>query len=65
VLKQQNGQLTAVPVILGLSDGSSYEVLSGLNPNDVIVVGTNGSSNSSSPSGGQQQAQPVNSGSKS
>jgi HlyD family secretion protein len=64
VLEQQNGQLTAVPVILGLSDGSSYEVLSGLNANDMIVVGTNGSGNSSSPSGGQQQAQPVNSGSK-
>jgi HlyD family secretion protein len=66
VLKQQNGHLTAVPVILGLSDGSSYEVLSGLNANDMIVVGTNGSGsgNSSSPSGGQQQAQPVNSGSK-
>jgi HlyD family secretion protein len=66
VLEQQNGQLVAVPVILGLSDGSSYEVLSGLNANDMIVVGTNGSSsgNSSSPSGGQQQAQPVNSGSK-
>jgi len=66
VLEQQNGQLTAVPVILGLSDGSSYEVLSGLNANDMIVVGTDGSGggNSSSPSGGQQQAQPVNSGSK-
>ena len=67
VLEQLNGQLTAVPVILGLSDGSSYEVLSGLNANDMIVVGTNGSGNgnSSAPSGGQQQqAQPVNSGSK-
>ena len=64
VLEQHNGQLTAVPVILGLSDGSSYEVLSGLNSNDMIVVGTNGNGNSSSPSSGQQQAQPVNSGSK-
>ena len=66
VLEQQHGQLVAVPVILGLSDGSSYEVLSGLKANDMIVVGTNGSGsgNSSSPSGGQQQAQPVNSGSK-
>ena len=64
VLEQRNGQLTAVPVILGLSDGNSYEVLSGLNANDMIVVGTNGSGNSSSPSGSQQQAQPVNSSSK-
>jgi multidrug efflux pump subunit AcrA (membrane-fusion protein) len=64
VLEQQNGQLTAVPVILGLNDGSSYEVLSGLNANDTIVVGANSSGNSSSPSGSQQQRQPVNSGSK-
>jgi multidrug efflux pump subunit AcrA (membrane-fusion protein) len=64
VLEQRNGQLTAVPVILGLSDGSSYEVLSGLNANDTIVVGANSSGNSGSPSGSQQQAQPVNSGSK-
>ena len=64
VLEQRNGQLTAVPVILGLSDGSSYEVLSGLNANDTIVVGANSSGNSSSPPGSQQQAQPVSGGSK-
>jgi multidrug efflux pump subunit AcrA (membrane-fusion protein) len=65
VLEQRNGQLTAVPVILGLSDGSSYEVLSGLNANDMIVVGANSSGNSSSPSGSpQQQSQPVNGGGK-
>jgi hypothetical protein len=63
VLEQQNGQLVAVPVILGLSDGSSYEVLSGLNANDTIVVGANTNGNSSSPSGNQPQSQPV-SGSK-
>jgi multidrug efflux pump subunit AcrA (membrane-fusion protein) len=55
VLEQRNGQLAAVPAILGLSDGSSYEVLSGLNANDTIVVGANSSGNSSSPSGSQQQ----------
>jgi len=64
VLEQRNGQLVAMPVILGLSDGSSYEVLSGLSANDTIVVGSNSSGNSSSPSGSQQQRQPVNSGSK-
>lgn len=63
VLEQQNGQLVAVPVILGLSDGSSYEVLSGLNANDMMVMGANSGSNSSSPSGSQPQSQPV-SGSK-
>ncbi len=62
VLEQRNGQLAAVPVILGLSDGSSYEVLSGLNANDTIVVGANSSGNSSSPSGSQQQQQPVSGG---
>ncbi len=51
VLEQQNGQLVAVPVILGLS------------ANDMIVMGANSGSNSSSPSGSQPQSQPV-SGSK-
>jgi multidrug efflux pump subunit AcrA (membrane-fusion protein) len=62
VLEQWNGQLTAVPVILGLSDGSSYEVLSGLNANDTIVVGASSSGNSSSPSSSPQQSQPVSGG---
>ena len=64
VLEQQNGQLVAVPGILGLSEGRSYEVLSGLNANDMIVVGANTSGNSSSPSGSQPQSQPVSGGSK-
>jgi HlyD family secretion protein len=62
VLEQRNGQLAAVPVILGLSDGSSYEVLRGLNANDTIVVGANSSGNSSSPSGSPPQSQPVSGG---
>jgi membrane fusion protein, macrolide-specific efflux system len=62
VLEQRNGQLAAVPVILGLSDGSSYEVLSGLNANGTIVVGANSSGNASSPSGSPQHSQQVSGG---
>ena len=47
VLVPQNGQLVAVPVVLGLSDGTVYEVLSGLSEGQTIAT----SSASSSPSG--------------
>lgn len=40
VLSPSNGQLVAMPVVLGLSDGSMYEVLSGLSEGQTIA--TNG-----------------------
>ena len=39
VIEQVNGQWIAKPVVLGLSDGTAYEVLSGLSANDSVVVG--------------------------
>jgi multidrug efflux pump subunit AcrA (membrane-fusion protein) len=57
VLVPQNGQLVAVPVVLGLSDGTVYEVLSGLAEGQTIA--TSSASNSApgqnapaAPSGG-------------
>ncbi len=38
VLASSNGQLVAVPVVLGLSDGSVYEVLSGLSEGQTIAT---------------------------
>jgi multidrug efflux pump subunit AcrA (membrane-fusion protein) len=38
VLAPQNGQLIAVPVVLGLSDGTVYEVLSGLSEGQTIAT---------------------------
>jgi hypothetical protein len=40
VLEQSNGKFIAKPVVLGLTDGTIYEVLSGLNENETIVVGS-------------------------
>ena len=57
VLVPQNGQLVAVPIVLGLSDGTVYEVLSGLSEGQTIA--TSSASNSApgqnapaAPSGG-------------
>ena len=38
VLSSSNGQLVAVPVVLGLSNGSLYEVLSGLSEGQTIAT---------------------------
>ncbi len=43
VLEERNGQLIAKPVVLGLTDGTNYEVLLGLSPGEVIIVGPGGS----------------------
>lgn len=42
VLELKNGQLTPVLVTVGLTNGSFTEVLSGLQPNDSVVVGATG-----------------------
>lgn len=39
VLEYVNKQLVVKPVVLGLSDGTSYEVLAGLSTSDVVVSG--------------------------
>lgn len=39
VLEQSNGQFVVKPVVLGLTDGTNYEVLSGLSPGETILVG--------------------------
>ncbi len=39
VLEQSNGQFVVKPVVLGLTDGTNYEVLAGLSPGETIVVG--------------------------
>jgi len=39
VLEQSNGQFVAKPVVLGLTDGTNYEVLAGLSQGETIVVG--------------------------
>ena len=46
VLVPQNGQLVAVPIVLGLSDGMVYEVLSGLSEGQTIA---NSSASNSAP----------------
>ncbi len=37
-------KIIAVPIVLGLTDGSEYEVLDGLSVNDVVLVGAQASS---------------------
>jgi len=51
VLEQANGKWTIKPVILGLTNGTVYEVLSGLNDGEVVVTGQQGGSTSTSTSG--------------
>ncbi len=42
VLERSGGTYSAKPVVLGITDGTSYEVLSGLTLNETILVGTGG-----------------------
>ncbi len=42
VIEKSGTQFVAKPVVLGLTDGTSYEVLQGLSLNDTFIVGTNG-----------------------
>ena len=39
ILEQSNGQFVVKPVVLGITDGTNYEVLAGLLPGETIVVG--------------------------
>lgn len=50
VVVKQNDQLLVRNVVLGLSDGTNYEVIEGLNEGDSVVVGTNSTANSTSSS---------------
>ena len=56
VLQQSGGQFLAKPVVLGLTDGTNYEVLAGLSPGETIIVGVAGlpspSASGGSPGGG-------------
>lgn len=42
VLERANNQWTAKPIVLGLTDGNSYEVLSGLSLGERVAVGVQG-----------------------
>lgn len=42
VMTLKNGQLVPVPVTLGITDGTSTEILSGLQDGETVVVGTSG-----------------------
>jgi len=50
VLVLQNNQPTVKTVVLGLNDGSNYEVISGLNEGDSVVIGANQTNSSASSS---------------
>lgn len=39
VIERPDNHFIAKPVVLGLTDGNVYEVLAGLSPNEIIVVG--------------------------
>ncbi len=49
VLQQSGGQFIAKPVVLGLTDGTKYEVLAGLSPGETIIVGVAGLPSPSAP----------------
>jgi HlyD family secretion protein len=46
VVERLGNQYIAKPVVLGLTDGTSYEVLSGLAPGESFIVGTSSGSSS-------------------
>ena len=59
VLERANNKWVVVPVVLGLTNGSTYEVLAGLNDGDSVVIGeqngtisTTSSSGTTTPRGG-------------
>ncbi len=58
VLERSGSMYVAKPVVLGITDGTSYEVLSGLSLNEAILTGTGGP-------GTAPNASPSNSGSSS
>ena len=40
IIRNSDGKFLAKPVVLGLTDGTNYEVLDGLTAQDNVVVGT-------------------------
>lgn len=40
VLERVGNQNVVKPIVVGLTDGTSYEVLAGLSANDVVIIGT-------------------------
>ena len=42
MLERANNQWTAKPIVLGLTDGNSFEVLSGLSLGESVAVGVQG-----------------------
>ncbi|HEY0757212.1 MAG TPA: efflux RND transporter periplasmic adaptor subunit [Ktedonobacteraceae bacterium] len=42
VIEKSGSRFIAKPVVLGLTDGASYEVLQGLSPSDTFIVGIGG-----------------------
>lgn len=48
VLERSNGKWVVKPVVLGLTNGSAYEVLAGLNAGETVVTGQSGGSSTSS-----------------
>jgi hypothetical protein len=51
IVKSANGQYVAKPVVLGLSDGTNYEVLDGLTTQDNVVIGIGGNRTATGTSG--------------
>lgn len=58
VLEVQNGKYVLIPVVLGLTDGTSYQVLAGLTGSSVVVAGQTTTGGGSS-AGGPSAAGPV------
>lgn len=50
IFEPSHGTYIAKPVVLGITDGTSYEVLAGLSPNETFLVGTASSGSSTAPS---------------
>ncbi|GAC1622467.1 MAG: efflux RND transporter periplasmic adaptor subunit [Ktedonobacteraceae bacterium] len=46
VLEQNKRQWIARPIVIGLTDGTSYEVLAGLSQSEMVVTGTSNTTNS-------------------
>lgn len=56
VMVLENNQAVSKRVVLGLSDGSNYEVIEGLNEGDQVIVGTNQAAGSDSQTAGSRNS---------
>ncbi len=52
IVRTATGQFMAKPVVLGLTDGTNYEVLDGLTTQDQVVVGVSGKTGGTGTTGG-------------